>query len=198
MQALAATVETGLMRWRDAEGAFDPAQHTVFGQTNTTPDTLGIIELVHGPHELRWAIPDPWTRYIVHCVARKCGIVSVSVDDVQVAGGRMTKLIRPHASRRNVRGMVGMHTPVTTDHEVSSVAALESDSEFTASEYGDMVMVEAIDETPTSVRTAPTVQQLTTVRDEGEDSGIDSGADWEYSDSDGELLSAAASVSSLR
>ncbi|KAH7074334.1 hypothetical protein BKA62DRAFT_746085 [Auriculariales sp. MPI-PUGE-AT-0066] len=172
MQALAADVEANLLRWRDAEGTFDTAQTSIFAQTNVSPDSLGITELQSAPGELRWSVPDPWTRYVVHCVARKCGIVSVSTDDSSVTGGRVTRLLRPHISRRGVREIAGLHTPQTTDHEFSDVVIVDSESEFTTSEFGESEGMSDIEETPRPLRGAAAPQALGNLT-EGEESGAD-------------------------
>ncbi|EJD52844.1 hypothetical protein AURDEDRAFT_111377 [Auricularia subglabra TFB-10046 SS5] len=174
MQALVATVEDTLLAWRDAAGLFQPSD---------APGEVGVVvqdavfELRRTPGEMVWAIPDPWTRYVVHCVARFHGVVSVSVDDSNAPGGRATKLIRPHVSRRDVRA-AGLHTPATTDQEAASVTALESDidSEFTTDSEQEQDPTH-VDETPQPQRVVAR-PMLESVEDlaEGDDEGVDSDA----------------------
>lgn len=184
MQALVAGVEDVLLAWRDAVGPFDPTPARL-------PD--GVVELGRAPDALRWAVPDPWARYVVHCVARFHGIVSVSSDDAAAPGGRVTRLLRPHISRLEVRAVAGVLTPATTDYELSSAVEvsfsdLESDAATSDGEF-EIPGTPNTDVTPRPTRRrAGPHPPLTIVEDpvEGDDEGFDDDSD-AY-----ELLSASA------
>ncbi|KZV97214.1 hypothetical protein EXIGLDRAFT_704027 [Exidia glandulosa HHB12029] len=195
MQALVAAVEDALLGWRDAIGAFglQSAPYTCPAEVEGM-----LYEIRRTPGELVWAIPDPWTRYVVHCVARFHGVVSVSTDDSGAPGGRATRLLKPHITRMEARHEVGMHTPATTDHETSSAAAFETelsdiDSESDLGAMSDVepasTRADETDETPRPRRViSGSRAPLTIVEDlaEGDDEGDDD-------DSDGfELLSASS------
>ncbi|KAK4704471.1 hypothetical protein P7C70_g1742, partial [Phenoliferia sp. Uapishka_3] len=97
-----------------------------------------IVELSRLPHALLWTIPDPYDRFIVHCVARYYNIVSFSADDTRAGGSRVTHLLRPNMVRPSNVGLTG-ETPPGTDLSATEgeTSAFESAGETDASEMGD-------------------------------------------------------------
>ncbi|TFY80977.1 hypothetical protein EWM64_g3031 [Hericium alpestre] len=130
-QALVHGVETELLEWLqdahvsirtsadglDADG-FDFPGRAVGGQE-------GVREVERTPARLVWWIEDDaWARYVVHCCARYHEVVSFSKD---TAEHRLTYLLRPNATRPDRSARDHLVTPPTTDHDVSSLSAYDSD-----------------------------------------------------------------------
>ncbi|KIL65847.1 hypothetical protein M378DRAFT_76282 [Amanita muscaria Koide BX008] len=85
-----------------------------------------VLEAMRTPLQLVWYIADDaFARYILHCCARYHEVVSYSKD---VAGFRLTYLLRPNVTRPDHRAATALDTPPVTDIDYSSHP--ESDLDF--------------------------------------------------------------------
>lgn len=124
-------------------------------------EQLAIVELSRAPHALLWAIPDPYDRFIVHCVARYYGIVSFSKEAPGGAGGaRITHLLRPHMV--SPTGGVGLDTPPGTD-----LSATEGESSAVESSVESLVGTEG------SEMGDSDWEEIVAPRDDASDSGVE-------------------------
>lgn len=116
-------------------------------------DDLRLTELTRNPHNLVWAIADPFKRLTIHCLARVYGCASFS-KDTSDGVGRQTWILKGQAQQKSTSGSASMglqsavgnfDTPPTTD--IGSELA----SDLTSS-IGDSSDWEAsdIDEDPSS------------------------------------------------
>ncbi|PFH49779.1 hypothetical protein AMATHDRAFT_4632 [Amanita thiersii Skay4041] len=96
---------------------------------------LGIVHEVHRtPLRLIWHITDDaFSRYVVHCCARYHEVVSFSKE---IAGFRLTYLLRPNVTRPDHQAPAMLDTPPITDVDYSSHLESEIDS-LSLSDFSD-------------------------------------------------------------
>ena len=96
----------------------------------TAIERPAIVELSQTPGNLVWAIGDPYTRFLIHCIARYYSLVSfskLSLATPSTPSRRLTHILRPIVVRPdNLSGMRGLDTPPTTDLSASEISELES------------------------------------------------------------------------
>ncbi|KAK2467894.1 hypothetical protein APHAL10511_000189 [Amanita phalloides] len=103
-----------------------------------------VLELLRTPLQLVWYVEDDaFARYVVHCCARYHEIVSYSKE---VAGFRLTYLLRPNVTRPDHRAPAALDTPPVTDIDYSSHQDSETDVLSDISERGSNFSLSAIGE----------------------------------------------------
>ncbi|KAJ3724901.1 hypothetical protein C8R42DRAFT_662909 [Lentinula raphanica] len=131
-------VETEILEWLDAGGVTlnpDLADSIEYSESAGHPvaDTGSIFEISRTPQQLVWSIPnDPFARYVVHCCARFHSVVSFSKE---VAGTRLTYLLRPNVTRPDFHAAASLDTPPMTDLDASS--RFDSDTDIGSSVFAD-------------------------------------------------------------
>ncbi|EFP77043.1 uncharacterized protein PGTG_02999 [Puccinia graminis f. sp. tritici CRL 75-36-700-3] len=114
-----------------------PLRHHPLPEPSAEPS---IVEISRSPHMLNWEVPNPFGRYLVHCVARYYGIVSFSrplpspsnptPSHSQRTVVCMVKAHFPTRRGSRIDGNQSLDTPPTTDldSELSAVEVLSEDS----------------------------------------------------------------------
>jgi len=88
-------------------------------------DLTTVLEVMRTPLQLVWYVEDDaFARYVVHCCARYHEVVSYSKE---VAGFRLTYLLRPNVTRPDHRAPSTLDTPPVTDTDYSSLPDSEAD-----------------------------------------------------------------------
>ncbi|KAJ7462231.1 hypothetical protein B0H11DRAFT_1816075 [Mycena galericulata] len=144
-------VETQVVEWLQAGGIILSPDAAYSASPLDVPgvpvgNSGSVVELSRTPLQLIWRITDDaFARYVVHCTARYYKIVSFSKE---VAGQRLTYLLRPNVTYPEFHATMGLDTPPATDIDLSS--QLDTDSEFASdhdirSDAGDSVADSAVD-----------------------------------------------------
>ncbi|KAF8629835.1 hypothetical protein AX15_003201 [Amanita polypyramis BW_CC] len=134
-EVLVRNIEQELVEWLWEGGTLlDPDSAPLSGDMDmqdlvcrATPigDLNTILEVKRTPLQLIWYIADDaFARYVLHCCARYHEVVSYSKD---VAGYRLTYLLRPNVTRPDHRAPAALDTPPVTDVDYSSHPESETD-----------------------------------------------------------------------
>lgn len=114
--------------------------------SSTSPkvlETPAIVEVARSPASIQWLIGDPYTRYIVHCLARYYSLLSFSKIALPSADStpprRLTHLLRPHITHPTLSTLQNPFTPPTTDLSASDFTASASEFASSASEIDSSV-----------------------------------------------------------
>ncbi|KIY44390.1 hypothetical protein FISHEDRAFT_51494 [Fistulina hepatica ATCC 64428] len=116
-QELVHVVEAEIVQWLAGSSVITPDA----APQSSAPHPIGstwISEISRSPLQLVWKISDQaFTRYIVHCCARYHEVISFSKD---IAGERLTYLLRPNVYRSDYRSQAALETPPVTDIDYAS------------------------------------------------------------------------------
>lgn len=159
-QVLVRNIEHVLVEWLweggtllnpDSAHISDADVHNLVSHATCIGDLTTVLEVMRTPLQLVWYVKDDaFARYVIHCCARYHEVVSYSkvlfdihrlalmleIIGKEVAGSRLTYLLRPNVTRPDHRAPTTLDTPPVTDIDYSSHPDSEADILSDISEKG--------------------------------------------------------------
>ena len=183
-QVLVRNIEHVLVEWLweggtllnpDSAHISDADMHNLVSHATCIGDLTTVLEVMRTPLQLVWYVKDDaFARYVVHCCARYHEVVSYSkvLSDIyrlplrleiigkEVAGSRLTYLLRPNVTRPDHRAPTTLDTPPITDIDYSSHPDSEADILSDISEKGADSDMEVLREPHASVGLSDIVEDV--------------------------------------